>query len=108
MRVLQHIAKFNGRESNITLATFEALNNEEASRASRDTNASVLASKQLKKTWGQKIKLELVRYKMLFSNSNMARLTILVWITYVFDYWGFSIAGEHATDISRQAIVDIG
>lgn len=106
VRVLQHIAKFNGRESSITLATFEALDNEEASRASPDTNASVLASKQLKKTWGQKTKLELVRYKMLFSNSNIARLTILVWITYVFDYWGFSIAGEYTADRSRQPVFD--
>lgn len=107
VKVLQHIAKFNGRESYITLATFEALDNEEASLASRDTNASILAPKQLKKTWGQTVKFEFVRYKMLFSNSNIARLTILVWITYVFDYWGFSIAGEHTVDKSKQAVTDI-
>jgi len=43
---------------------------------------------------GEKIKLEFVRYKMLFATSTMTRLTILVWITYVFDYWGFSVAGK--------------
>ena len=94
VKVLQHIAKFNGRESHITLETFEALENEEAFLASRDTTAPVFTTKQPRKTWGEKIKLELVRYRMLFSNSNIARLTILVWITYIFDYWGFSIAGE--------------
>jgi len=94
VKVLRHIAKFNGRESNITVETFEALENDEAFLASRDTTAPVSTTKQPKKTWGEKIKLELVRYRMLFSNFNIARLTILVWITYIFDYWGFSIAGE--------------
>lgn len=95
VKVLQHIAKFNGRESSITLETFDALTNEEASMASRDTGTPILGDgvKQLKATWGEKIKLEFVRYKLLFANFNMARLTILVWITYIFDYWGFSIAG---------------
>lgn len=95
VKVLQHIAKFNGRESSITLEAFEALTNEEASMSSRNTDTPILraGTKQLEKTWGEKIKLEFVRYKILFSNLNMARLTILVWITYIFDYWGFSIAG---------------
>ena len=48
----------------------------------------------VKSTWIEKIKIELLRCKILFSNYSMARLTLLVWITYIFDYWGFSIAGE--------------
>lgn len=103
VKVLRHIAKFNGRESSITLATFQALDNEEASQG---TITTASASTQFKKTWGQQIKLELVRYKMLFANTNTARLTILVWITYVFDYWGFSIAGEQTIDASRWNSID--
>ncbi len=105
-KVLQYIAKFNGRQSNITLATFQALENEEASLASRGAIATVSTPTQLKKTWRQQIKLELVRYKMLFVSTNTARLTILVWITYVFDYWGFSIAGEQTIDASRWNSID--
>lgn len=95
VEVLQKIAKFNGRESSITLESFEALTNEHASMANRDTDMRIDAGTEiLKSTWVEKIKIELQRCKILFSNFAMARLTILVWITYVFDYWGFSIAGE--------------
>ncbi|KAL9068229.1 MAG: hypothetical protein Q9161_006362 [Pseudevernia consocians] len=96
VEVLQKIAKFNGRESSITLETFEALTNEHASMANRDTDIPILDAgmEKLKSTWVEKIKIELQRYKMLFSNFSIARLTLLVWITYIFDYWGFSIAGE--------------
>jgi hypothetical protein len=111
VKVLQHIAKFNGRESSITLATFVALTNEENSMASRESSTPILGDgvKQLKSTWGEKIKLEFVRYKMLFGNFNMARLTILVWITYIFDYWGFSIAGGFLPKILliKNSAIDI-
>lgn len=111
VKVLQHIAKFNGRESSITLATFEALTNEEASMSSRDTSTPILGdgAKQLKATWGEKIKLEFVRYRLLFANFNMARLTILVWIIYIFDYWGFSIAGGFLPKILliKNSAIDI-
>lgn len=98
VKVLHHIAKFNKRESTITLEMFEALADEETSLASRDTTTPILGAgaKQLKATWQAKVRLELERYKILFSTFNMARLTILVWITYIFDYWAFSIAGEHS------------
>ncbi|KAL8805288.1 MAG: hypothetical protein Q9182_002056 [Xanthomendoza sp. 2 TL-2023] len=95
VKVLHHIAKFNGRESSITMAVFDALTNEDSSVGSGDTGSPILGagSKQGTRSFGEKVKVELVRYKMLFANATMARLTILVWITYMFDYWGFSIAG---------------
>ena len=92
VEVLRHVAEFNGRQSTITLESFEALTSEVTSNASREPMLGA-GSKQLKFSWGEKIKLEFQRYKLLFSTFNMARLTILVWITYIFDYWGFSIAG---------------
>lgn len=95
VEVLQKIAKFNGRESSITLESFQALTNEHASLANTNTDTPILDAGMEKptSTWVEKIKIELQRCKILFSNFTMARLTILVWITYIFDYWGFSIAG---------------
>lgn len=96
VEVLQKIAKFNGRESSITLESFEALTNEHATTADRDTDMpeADVGMEKPTSTWVENIKIELRRCKILFSNFSMARLTILVWVTYVFDYWGFSIAGE--------------
>jgi len=96
VQVLHNIAKFNGRESTITMEVFAALTDEDSSVGTRDTGMPILGAgaKQVKSSVGEKIKLEFVRYKMLFATSTMTRLTILVWITYVFDYWGFSVAGE--------------
>lgn len=96
VQVMHHIAKFNGRESAMSLDIFDALTDEDASLGSRDTGKPILGAgvKQIKSSFGHKVKLELIRYKILFSNSTMTRLTILVWITYVFDYWGFSVAGK--------------
>ena len=95
VEVLQKIAKFNGRESSITLESFEALTNEHASMANTDTDMRInVGIENLKSTWVEKVRIELRRCKILFSSFSMARLTILVWITYIFDYWGFSIAGE--------------
>lgn len=96
--VLQKIAKFNGRESSITLERFEALTNEHASMANRDTHLPIpdVEMEKLTSTWIENFKTELQRCKILFSTFSMARLTILVWVTYIFDYWGFSIAGEQS------------
>lgn len=37
---------------------------------------------------------EFHRLKMLLANSTMARVTILLWIIYMFDYWSFTTAGS--------------
>ncbi|KAL9595142.1 MAG: hypothetical protein Q9219_006630 [cf. Caloplaca sp. 3 TL-2023] len=96
VEVLHHIAKFNGRQSTITMAVFAALTNEDSSVGSAETGQPILGagSKQLELSFGEKVKIELSRYRLLFANRAIARLTILVWITYMFDYWGFSIAGS--------------
>ena len=100
VHVLHHVASFNKKQSSITLDTFEALTSEDSSNVSSETPSSMLGGgkKLLQASWGEKIKLELARYKILFSTFNMARLTILIWITYIFDYWGFSIAGTRILD----------
>ena len=95
-KVLQHIAQFNGCVSTVTLETFEALANEEDTLSDRDGKKPILGGGPRQKGLGigGKAKVEFQRYKMLFATKGIAYLTILVWIIYMFDYWGFSIAGE--------------
>ena len=95
VKVLHNIAKFNGQQSDITLEMFNALTEDYALMHGGGSDSPVLGAgeKQAKSSFSSKVKLEFVRYKMLFANFTIARLTILVWITYVFDYWGFSVAG---------------
>ena len=110
VQVLQHIAKFNGRESTVTLDVFAALTDEDSSIGSRESGTPILGAgaKQLKSSFGSKVKLEFIRYKILFSSFDMTRLTILVWITYVFDYWGFSVAGRNPVDVQNlQYSIDV-
>ena len=105
VEVLQKIAKFNGRESSITLQSLEALANEHASMAHRDTEMPTVdtGTEKVTNTWVEKVLNEFRRCKILFSSFSLARLTILVWITYIFDYWGFSIAGESSVLISLES-----
>ena len=101
VEVLQKIAKFNGRESRITQESFENLANEHASMAHRSTNIPMndVGLEKLTSTWVEKIQNEFKRCRILFSSFSLARLTLLVWITYIFDYWGFSIAGQSSSSM---------
>ena len=96
VEVLHNIAKFNGRESAITMDVFSALTDEHSSIGSGNTGTLILGAgtKQLQTSFWEKVKLEAARYKILFSTFTMARITLLVWVIYIFDYWGFSIAGS--------------
>ena len=90
--VIQKVAKFNKQHTNISLQTFESLTSEEDSIGS---GAPMLGggSKQLQASTWEKMKLELTRYKLLFNSFAMARLTILIFLIYICDYWGFTVAG---------------
>ena len=85
VEVLQKMANFNGRECSVTMESFEALSTGETSTTTPDTDTAMLGggTTQLKQSWGRKFKIEMQRYKILFENFTMARLTLLVWITYV-------------------------
>lgn len=95
VRVLHNIAKTNGRRSAVTMEVFEALIDEDESVAARNGAKAMIGTgdKQRQKPFKDKLMIELSRYKILFASVAMARLTILIWVTYMFDYWGFSIAG---------------
>ena len=85
VEVLHKIAKFNGRESSVTLEVFEALDDEPSSTASGESDRPMIgaSTKKLKESWSTRLNVELQRYKILFSTFTVARLTLLVWITYV-------------------------
>lgn len=96
IQVLHNVAKYNKRTCTLTLATLESLEREYDSLNSGQPMLGG-GAKLLTTTWTQKIKLETDRFKILFANKQMARLTILVWLTYICDYWGFTVAGKHST-----------
>lgn len=96
IEVLHYIARFNDRESSITTELFESLIDEDSSVVGDDRISPTLhnESKEIETSLGHKVMTEFSRFKILFSTAAMGRLSILIWITYIFDYWGFSIAGE--------------
>lgn len=98
--VLEYIAKFNKRECGISHDAFDALTSEHNSMSS-GTEMIGSGTKQLQLSVFEKIKLEFVRYKMLFANLQMTRLTILVWLTYIMDFWGFTLAGVSYLTLSK-------
>lgn len=102
VHVLHNIARFNKCESNVSMDIFAALTDGDSSRRAIDSLVLGGDTKEVKKPLARKVKAELRRYMVLFSTAKMARLTILVWIIYIFDYWGFSIAGE--TSMKRSFI----
>jgi len=95
---LQHIARYNGRECTLSDDAFENLTNE---HSSINSTSDLIGggSKQREAGLGQKLKMEFMRYGMLFSNLQMSRITILVWVTYMCDFWGFTLAGTYLPTI---------
>lgn len=91
--VLEHIAKLNKRSCGVSKADFEALTVEDASLHSA-TELLGAGSKQRQLPFREKMSIEFARYKLLFKGWQMTRLTILVWLTYICDFWGFTLAGE--------------
>jgi MFS family permease len=86
VQVLQYVAEMNGKTSHLTLEKLEILDNEwDAMQGGR--------VEQLRTPWKEQVMLELNRFRTLFSSLKMARVTILVWLTYICDYSGFTIAG---------------
>ncbi|KAK5708748.1 hypothetical protein LTR17_020402 [Elasticomyces elasticus] len=94
LEVLQHIAKTNKRPCGVTREDFDALTSDQDSTVSR-TDLLGAGKAQLQTSAKEKIMIELSRYKMLFNSWQMTRLTILVWLTYICDFWGFTLAGTY-------------
>ncbi|KAI0860327.1 major facilitator superfamily domain-containing protein [Xylaria cubensis] len=96
--VVQHIAKKNGIPCNLTLEHLKQLTSEEDSM---DTSSTMVnpGMKRMVVSGGEKAVAAVDRYKMLFNSWPMARLTLLVWLTYIFDFWGFTVAGAYLPQI---------
>ncbi|KAK0661908.1 putative MFS-type transporter PB1E7.08c [Lasiodiplodia hormozganensis] len=97
VQVIHHIAKINGHNSRLRLESFEQLESEHDQFSG--TTGLGAGKSQRDLSLGKKVGLELERYKLLFSSWEMTRLTILVWLTYIMDYWGFTVAGTYLPKI---------
>lgn len=100
VKVLHNVAKFNGRACALTLEKLEAL--ERDFDANSEEPVLAAGPNRLSNTWMEKVKLEGGRFKLLFSDAQMTRLTILVWLTYICDYSGFTVAGKSSRDLGRN------
>ncbi|KAI4636514.1 hypothetical protein J4E83_001469 [Alternaria metachromatica] len=98
IEVLHTMAQYNGSKCDLVLEDLVSLEHEFDSDR---RHGPMLGGgvKQLKSTWTEKLKLEGDRFKLLFSSFQMTRLTLLVWLTYICDYWGFTVAGTYLPQI---------
>ncbi|KAH6678394.1 major facilitator superfamily domain-containing protein [Halenospora varia] len=86
----------------ITWQTFQALSSDNISGIATPndpqiSNSDLPSSQRNMPTMATamvRTKSELKRMSILFSTPTLTRLTILVWIAYAFDYWGFSVTGK--------------
>ena len=104
IKVLQHVAKVNRCQCNVTLATFAALTSDASSADTQDSSKPLILGSRRQKGLGLGpiLRLEFERFKILFSSWSMISLVILLWIIYAFDYWGFTIAGSFLPTILNK------
>ncbi|KAL2681398.1 hypothetical protein Neosp_009009 [[Neocosmospora] mangrovei] len=93
LQTLQHMAKTNGKVCGLTAEMFDSLESEQSSLDSSSSASPALGGSSRHIEWREKTRSELSRYKMLFDGFQMTRLTILTWLTYIMDFWGFTVAG---------------
>lgn len=98
LKVLHVIAETNKKVLNITIEDFRALDNTEepGSSVSASSEARLQGMAPNGLTLRQKIFREIKRIGILFRTRHSTRVTVLVWIIYAFDYWGFSVAGMYS------------
>ncbi|KAK1854282.1 membrane transporter [Colletotrichum chrysophilum] len=100
IQTLEYMAHVNGKRCSLTLEMFHSLESDENDSFVGSTSSALGGgAKQTEKKWPEKVKLELGRYKMLFDGFPMIRLTVLVWLTYIMDFWGFTVAGHYLPSI---------
>ena len=74
--VVRKISAFNKRPCNLTVESL------------REMVSEVPSNPTPKETWRQRIYAEVIRHKLLFSSRRAVRITILVWLTWMANYWG--------------------
>lgn len=90
IEVLQSVADMNKRKCGLTIDDFQTADSE-CESISGSSRQSLLDARY----WKQEGKKEISRYKQLFQDKQMARVTMLIWLTYIFDFWGFTLAGHY-------------
>lgn len=93
IKVLHQVAKFNKTKCCLALKAFDEITEEHDTITGNEDIVLDEEGVELKATFREKIGHEMDRYKMLFSSLPVAWLTILVWLTYWCDYFGFTVAG---------------
>jgi hypothetical protein len=97
VKVLQVIAKTNNTTCQLTNEDFAELDFDEELRSPPTNNTGETRLRGGKSynyaTMKDMLMRELKRTGTLFATKKLARVTILVWVIYAFDYFGFSIAG---------------
>ncbi|KAG8215101.1 major facilitator superfamily domain-containing protein [Butyriboletus roseoflavus] len=88
VEVIHKIAAFNRRSSDLTVESLYE-------RCGETPVAE-------KTGFAKRLISEVSRLRLLFVSWRMARITILVWITWMFDYWGFGIAGAYLPTILQR------
>ena len=98
VQVLEAVAKSNGKDCGLKLRDFERADIEDES-ASQSTGVSGRVQYTDKRYWKSKVRTKISSYKQLFQGTQMTRITILVWLTYIFDFFGFTLAGYYLPKI---------
>lgn len=96
IQVLAEIARKNGLESRLTLADMsnQVDDEDESDQGTETDDESRDAARGLSALAIQRLsKFDLSHLKLLFKNSFTSRLTILTWLIYAADFWGFTLAG---------------
>ncbi|KAK7222289.1 hypothetical protein V2G26_010292 [Clonostachys chloroleuca] len=91
IRTIQAMAKMNGQIAQLRLEDLTAL--DETSHESFGSDPQLRGLIETKASWKEGLAHETSRYQMLFSSFRMTRLTIFTWLTYIMDFWGFTVAG---------------
>jgi MFS family permease len=110
VKVLQHVAKMNRRASSLTMEKLEAVEDEwEAVQSGRGRPGLGDGVMLFRTPTKQRLVLELARFKLLFSDFYMTRVTLLTWLIYICDYSGFTVAGTYSSSnpftISRIPLI---
>ncbi|OAA75595.1 membrane transporter [Akanthomyces lecanii RCEF 1005] len=96
IETMRHITGGKGSDCRLTAEVFETIERDFESEisSSRSSQSGVLLQETNKASNARaKLAGKLSPYKVFFGSWGMARLTILVWLTYAMDFSGFTVAG---------------
>jgi hypothetical protein len=93
VEVCAQIARFNKKEPTLMLEQLQAIDAE----SGESTKGAHIKSR-----------FDFSHLKRLFNGRKMATLTILTWLVYMCDYWGFTISGSFLPDILARRGADQG